>query len=100
MRELLDVDGFTYISKSKHGDLERVKPAYMIADRVERQLLAAEDRFGLNPSARQSIMAARSQSGVTGDLFGDSAPARQPSDPATRPSEPAAPIASAVGFLN
>jgi P27 family predicted phage terminase small subunit len=101
MRKQMDDEGEHYESESQHGKLKRVHPAFMIADRVERQLLAAEDRFGLNPAERQRIMVARAQTGVTGDLFSaDKAGERRPGDPAAEPAQPAKPIESPVGFLN
>lgn len=79
----------------------RINPATMWSDRLERQLLAAEDRFGLNPTERQRIMAARAQTGVTGDLFGAERPADQPGgDPAAKPATPAKPAAGPIGLLN
>ena len=99
MQAELDADGETYLSQSKHGDLKRANPVFLISDRIERQLLATEDRFGLNPSARQSIMAARSQSGVSGDLFGETKPGTREGDPAATPAQAAAPISSPIGML-
>lgn len=102
MRKQMDDEGEHYESESQHGKLKRIHPAFAIADRVERQLLAAEDRFGLNPAERQRIMAARAQTGVSGDLFApaDQKGARRPDDPAAQPTQPAEPIKSPVGFLN
>jgi P27 family predicted phage terminase small subunit len=94
----LDADGETYESVSAHGKLKRANPVFLIADRIERQLLAAEDRFGLNPAERQRIMAARAQTGASGDLFG-AAPRQE--DPAAKPAQPAKPIDNGpVGMLN
>ncbi|MFZ0269931.1 phage terminase small subunit P27 family [Caulobacter sp.] len=95
----LDKDGETYLSESAHGKLKRANPVFLIADRIERQLLAAEDRFGLNPAERQRIMAARSQSGVSGDLFA-AAPPKE--DPAAKPTPAAKPVVDSgpVGMLN
>lgn len=103
MQKDLDENGETYTSESQHGTLQRVNPAFMVSDRIERQLLGAEDRFGLNPSERQRIMAARSQTGITGDLFGETTKPgarRRPNDPAASASEPAQPIESPIGLLN
>jgi P27 family predicted phage terminase small subunit len=99
----IDKEGATYESESQWGKLKRVNPVFLIADRLERQLLAAEDRFGLNPAERQRIFAARAQTGVSGDLF---APAPKPAaahregDPAVQPAAPAEPIEAPEGFLN
>lgn len=88
--------GLTYAIETASGTVMRPKPQFLIADRLERMLLAIEDRFGLSPSERQRIMAARSQTGVSGDLFGP----RSDDDPAARPTEPAAPIEGPLGLLN
>lgn len=103
MQKVLDADGEVYISESAHGTLRRANPAFLISDRLERQLLAAEDRFGLNPAERQRIFAARAQSGATGDLFppapkGDAG--KRGDDPAASPAQPAKPIGSPIGLLN
>lgn len=102
MQTAIDKEGEAYESESQWGKLKRVNPSFLIADRIERQLLAAEDRFGLNPAERQRIMAARSQTGVTGDLFGssDKAKDRRPDDPAAKATAAAEPIESPVGLLN
>ncbi len=110
MREGMDVDGYTYEAESyaagkgddapeKKTVLRRADPRFIIADRLERQLLAAEDRFGLSPAERQRIMVARSTSGYGGGLFPDE-PQRRPGDVATPPSAPAQPSDSPVGMLN
>lgn len=103
MQSTLDADGEVYISESAHGTLRRANPAFLISDRLERQLLAAEDRFGLNPSERQRIFAARAQSGQSGDLFTPQAPKpgdKREDDAAAKPAEPAQPISSPIGMLN
>lgn len=94
--------GETYESESAHGKLKRAHPAFLIADRLERQLLAAEDRFGLNPAERQRLFAARSQSPdpAARDLFGDDMPGRRTNDPAAKPTPAAQPEESPVGLLN
>lgn len=116
MQRVLDDEGETYETETylavggeapKGGDaaparankLKRAHPAYLIGDRLEKQLLAAEDRFGLNPAMRQRIFAARAQTGTTGDLF--PTPERTPrdGDPAAKPAQPSVPVGSAVGFL-
>jgi len=98
-QEMIDKEGETYESESLHGKLKRIHPVFLMADRVERQLLAAEDRFGLNPAERQRLFAARAQSAdpAARDLFGDD---RRPNDPAAKPAEPAQPIEGPIGLLN
>lgn len=90
----------TYTVQTASGEVHRARPEFLIADRLERQLLAVEDRFGLNPAERQRIIAARMNGGGTGDLFG-AAPKRE-DDPAAKPTQAAKPAPSAgpVGFLN
>lgn len=112
LQRVLDREGETYETETygmaadggeaRGSKLKRAHPAFLIADRLERQLLAAEDRFGLNPAERQRIFAARSQTGVSGDLF---APADGPADkrdgdPAAQPAAAAEPIESPIGLLN
>lgn len=97
LRKKLDADGYTYESESAHGKLRRADPSFLIADRVERQLLAVEDRFGMNPAERQRIFLARANGKATGDLFDPAQPAPTPAAP-TQPA-PAAKPARAAGFL-
>ena len=99
LRKTLDAEGYTYESDSNHGKLRRADPGFLIADRVERQLLAVEDRFGLNPAERQRIFLQRA-SGKAPGLF-DEQPA-QPQPGAAKASQPAQPARAtpAAGFLN
>lgn len=98
----LDKDGVTYESESAHGKLKRVNPAFMAADRLERMLLAGDDRFGLNPAERQRIMMARANRPSTDDPLGVGAPApRREGDPAASASQAAEPPkASPIGALS
>ena len=99
LRDQLDRRGYTYDAETTTGGkLRRADPNFLIADRLERQLLATEDRFGLNPAERQRIIAARANA-PGGDLFDAPAPARA-DDPAASPAAPADPIDAPVGFLN
>lgn len=99
LRKALDARGFSYDADTTHGGkLRRADPDFLIADRLERQLLALEDRFGLNPAERQRIMAARAQA-PAGDLFSDE-PGSRVSDPAATPATAAEPAEAPVGFLN
>jgi len=52
----LDTAGDTYLSESVHGKMLRIHPMFIIQERLGRRLEAAEDRFGMSPAARQSIM--------------------------------------------
>lgn len=104
MQRVIDKEGETYESESAHGKLKRAHPAFLIADRIERGLLAIEDRFGINPAERQRIYAARAAAGnMPQDLFGRGQ--QRPTPPGAQPT--AAPTdaeqskaKSAIGFLN
>lgn len=55
-RDTISVEGSTQIVRTVAGDdMARVHPAVKIRNDAERHLLALEDRFGLNPSARFSL---------------------------------------------
>lgn len=91
----VDEEGLTYESESAHGKLKRAHPAAMLSMRYSRELLSLETQFGLLPAERQRIMANRAQTGVTGDLFAQSAKDQaQPQAP--KPAVPNSP----VGLLN
>lgn len=74
MQALLDDDGVFYSVTTASGVVHRAHPASLLSKMLDSQLQALEDRFGLNPSERQKIMANRAQTGVTGDLFAPPAP--------------------------
>ena len=100
-QKAIDKEGATYESESQWGKLRRVNPVFLISDRLERQLLAAEDRFGLNPAERQRIFAARA-AGATSDLFTPPSKTalRRDGDIATQPTQAAEPTEHPEGFLN
>lgn len=52
----LAANGETYVTESNHGTMERVRPNFIVRERLEKRLEVAEDRFGLNPASRQQIM--------------------------------------------
>ncbi|MBS7698761.1 MULTISPECIES: phage terminase small subunit P27 family [unclassified Chelatococcus] len=97
MQKILDKDGEFYESESQHGKLKRIEPAFAIADRLEKHLASAEDRFGLNPAERQRIFAARAATGAPGDLFDRPSSPQKPADQAD--GEPAPKSKSAIGYL-
>lgn len=77
LQKRLDEEGETYTSESPHGTYTRAHPAFMMADRLDRQLSAAEANFALNPADRQRLFAARAAAGAGAgaggaDLFGPS----------------------------
>jgi P27 family predicted phage terminase small subunit len=101
MQDRLDRMGEIYEIETASGTVRRADPAFLIGDRLERQLVSAEAVFGLNPAERQRIYAARAaQPPGEGDLFGS----RQAASGAAAGSPPAAPQTpaprkGAVGFL-
>lgn len=98
LRAKLDRAGYTYNAKTTGGGtLRRADPSFLVADRLERQLLALEDRFGMSPSERQRIFAQRAAGGQGTLPFGGTA---SPDDPAAKSAAPAEPVDSPVGFLN
>lgn len=101
MQKEVDKEGEAYESESQWGKLKRVNPSFLIADRIERQLLAMEDRFGLNPAERQRIFIARA-AGAPADLFtpAQAIAGKRPDDAAAQPTAPAEPEQGPVGFLN
>jgi P27 family predicted phage terminase small subunit len=102
MQRILDKEDEFYESESAHGKLKRVHPAFLVSDRLERQLLASEDRFGLNPAERQRLFAARAANPNLGDLFGGLPGGQQPAAPKPRGGDgkPAVHAASPIGLLN
>jgi P27 family predicted phage terminase small subunit len=74
MQERLDELGEIYEIETASGVVRRADPAFLIGDRLERQLVSAEAVFGLNPAERQRIYAARANGAGSGtgdrDLFG------------------------------
>ena len=95
MQDRLDKMGEVYEIVTASGTVRRPDPSFMIGDRLERTLLAYEDRFGLNPSERQRLFAARSMTpDPATDLFGRREDG--PAAPTPEPEKPAGP----VGLLN
>lgn len=103
LQKRLDKQGDIYEIETASGVVRRADPAFVMADRLDRMLLAIEDRFGLNPAERQRIMAARANTGTPGDLFGGmpgNEPERRKDDPASQPAPAAEPIEGPIGLLN
>ncbi|RZJ19113.1 MAG: phage terminase small subunit P27 family [Brevundimonas sp.] len=95
MQERLDTEGEIYEIVTASGTVRRPDPAYMIGDRLERQLISAEDRFGLNPAERQRLFASRATTpDPAGDLFGS-----RPEPGSSKTDEAEAP-ARTIGLLN
>jgi P27 family predicted phage terminase small subunit len=95
MQKRLDEVGEIYVIETASGEVRRPDPSFIIADRIERQLLAAEAVFGLNPAERQRIFASRTMTpDPAGDLFGRrEVEAAQPVAAQAKPAGP-------VGLLN
>lgn len=96
LKDILATAGEFYTVASAHGTYTRPHPAGSRMDRLEVRLVALEDRFGGNPSARQRIVAARANTPI-GGLFDDK-PGASP-DPTAAP-EPVKAEDSPTGFLN
>lgn len=100
LRKNLDKVGYTYDASTTHGGtLRRADPSFLIADRLERQMLATEDRFGLNPAMRQRLIMQRA-AGAGGQAQLPLDDQRKANDAAATPAEPAQPIGSPIGMLN
>ncbi len=94
VNEYLDSQGST-VYETETG-YERVRAAMTVSVRLEPILERIEDRFGLNPSERQRIFAARAAT-ASPDLFGPAKPDAPTTAPAaTKGDEHGSP----VGFLN
>lgn len=98
MQKRLDEMGEIYEIETASGLVRRQDPAFMIADRLERQLVSAEANFGLNPAERQRLFAARA-SGYLGDLFPPDKPEKEATKTPTSAQRPDK-SSRAVGFLN
>lgn len=57
LRTKVNERGESYTTESRHGKMERMNPDFVAMLRIEGQMTALEDRFGLTPSARQQILA-------------------------------------------
>lgn len=97
LQKRLDKHGDIYEIETASGKVRRADPAFIMADRLDRMLLAIEDRFGLNPAERQRIMAARANTGAPGDLFDQP---KKPDDVAASASPAAEPVDGPIGLLN
>jgi P27 family predicted phage terminase small subunit len=103
LQKRLDDKGDIYEIETASGTVRRADPAFTMADRLDRMMLALEDRFGLNPAERQRIFAARAHTGASGDLFSGQAnkeAERRPDDPAADATPAAEPIEGPIGLLN
>lgn len=103
LQQRLDKHGDIYEIETASGKVRRADPAFMMADRLDRMMLAFEDRFGLNPAERQRIMVSRAATGAH-DLFsaagGGKETERRADDAAATATAAALPEKSPVGMLN
>lgn len=102
LQKRLDDQGDIYEIETASGKVRRADPAFVMADRLDRMLLALEDRFGLNPAERQRIFAARASTGAPNDLFSGQGkePERRTEDPAAQATPAAEPTEGPIGLLN
>lgn len=103
LQKRLKKGGDIYEIETASGKVLRAHPAFTMADRLDRMMLAFEDRFGLNPAERQRIMMARANTG-SHDLFGAAAPAKdvekRDTDPAAEAAPAVEPSEGPIGLLN
>lgn len=76
-----------YETKSKHGKMLRAHPLYASMIQIDKQLMALEDRIGLNPTSRQAILRGliNAPSLPAGSLFGEGV--EKPQEPIVTPAE-------------
>jgi hypothetical protein len=91
-----------YETASKHGTMLRVHPLFASMFKIEQHLMALEDRIGLNPTSRQSVLRGLINAPAIppSDLFGDGA--QKPAPPTTTGKDQKAPAdmaLSPLGFL-
>jgi P27 family predicted phage terminase small subunit len=85
-------DETTYETVTNHGTMQRARPEWNQRKDLEKDLRAAEDRFGLNPSFRTALNA---KIAVTNDP-------KNPrlNQPGASPAPNTDPTLASVGFLN
>ncbi|BBF93366.1 P27 family phage terminase small subunit [Blastochloris tepida] len=101
-KDALDGVSLAYETASKHGTMLRKHPLFAAMVDLERLLMALEDRLGLNPAARQTIIRglAALPPAFLGDLFEEDRRERAAAgDPAPSAKEAAPPADSPLGFL-
>jgi len=81
-----------YETASKHGKMLRTHPIFASLLQIERVILTHEDRLGLNPASRQTIMRGIFSSVTDPSLFDKPGETPAATDAAPKP-------ASALGFL-
>lgn len=71
LRTKVDDRGESYTTTSNHGTMERLNPDFVAMQRIEDRLVTLEDRFGMSPVARMSILQRMASMGAAapGGLF-------------------------------
>jgi hypothetical protein len=96
--------GDIYEIETASGKGRRADPAFTMADRLDRMMLAFEDRFGLNPAERQRIMMARATTGAraicSARLSAPKDAEKREGDVAAAAAPAAEPIEGPIGLLN
>lgn len=97
--EEIDRDGRWYKIETASGEVRRQHPLLGYVLRINRELMAFEAQFGLNPAERQRIFAARAAgASPSGDLF--QATEAEKGAQQIEPSQQRAGPSGAIGFLN
>lgn len=86
--KVLAEEGDTYVTETKHGTMRRINPSFIIQERIERRLVDAEDRLGLNPAARQRILQQMASSAQQLQLPIEGSEAGKGNDAPRRPPSP------------
>lgn len=86
--------GAVYETDTRHGRMQRIHPWFIVMERLEKRLQDLEDRFGMNPRARQQMLQqmASAGSGLPFDPAKESTAGDQSNMDLTKPSP--------VGFLS
>ena len=69
LSKVIEDEGMTYKPESDHGNYIRPHPAVIMSQRLNRDLMAMEGSFALNPADRQRLFAAKAAASIAPDLF-------------------------------
>jgi P27 family predicted phage terminase small subunit len=75
----------TYTTNTLHGSMERLHPNFAAMMRIEEALVKIEDRIGMSPAARQSLLTRIIPAG-------SEPPTTGLTDPRTQPAQPQSPL--------
>lgn len=95
-RPLEEGGGEVYETETRHGNMRRINPLFMVRERLEKGLIEYEDRFGLNPVARQRILQAMAASQPALPLDAPPAPAEGAGEPAAAQPSPVGALGNAT----